>query len=286
MKKIKEEKNKKKIACKKEHRARDLSIYIIIRSLVIITLITQIIHRSWESVFVCVLTLFLLTIPTIVDKKLNIELPKMLEAIIILFIYAAEILGEIQNFYGSIAYWDTILHTINGFIMAGIGFSLIDILNERNLFAIQMSPLFVAIVAFCFSMTVGVMWEFFEYGADVLTKTDMQKDRIVATVSSVELNKEQKNKAVVIKNIKETIIKGEVNGKETEVIIQNGTLDIGLNDTMKDLIVNFIGATVFSILGYIYIKRRGKGSFILNFIPKLKQEISDKKQKILQEEKE
>ena len=258
MKKIKQEKNQKVIINKKEHKARDLSIYIIVRTLVIITLIIQIVHKSWESVFVCILTLFLLAIPIIVDRKLNIELPKMLESIIILFIYAAEILGEIQNFYGTIPYWDTILHTINGFIMAGIGFSLIDILNERNLFAIQMSPVFVAIVAFCFSMTVGVMWEFFEYGADVLTKTDMQKDRIVTTISSVELNEQKENKAVVVKNIQETIIKGEVNGEKTEIIIPNGTLDIGIHDTMKDLIVNFIGATVFSILGYIYIKRRGK----------------------------
>lgn len=283
MKKIKQEKNQKVIINKKEHKARDLSIYIIVRTLVIITLIIQIVHKSWESVFVCILTLFLLAIPIIVDRKLNIELPKMLESIIILFIYAAEILGEIQNFYGTIPYWDTILHTINGFIMAGIGFSLIDILNERNLFAIQMSPVFVAIVAFCFSMTVGVMWEFFEYGADVLTKTDMQKDRIVTTISSVELNEQKENKAVVVKNIQETIIKGEVNGEKTEIIIPNGTLDIGIHDTMKDLIVNFIGATVFSILGYIYIKRRGKGSFILNFIPKLKQEILEKKKKTLQE---
>ncbi|MGN1330140.1 MAG: hypothetical protein ACI4VN_02235 [Clostridia bacterium] len=283
MKKIKQEKKPKVIINKEEHKARDLSIYIIVRTLVIITLIIQIVHKSWESVFVCILTLFLLAIPIIVDRKLNIELPKMLESIIILFIYAAEILGEIQNFYGTIPYWDTILHTINGFIMAGIGFSLIDILNERNLFAIQMSPVFVAIVAFCFSMTVGVMWEFFEYGADVLTKTDMQKDRIVTTISSVELNEQKENKAVVVKNIQETIIKGEVNGEKTEIIIPNGTLDIGIHDTMKDLIVNFIGATVFSILGYIYIKRRGKGSFILNFIPKLKQEILEKKKKTLQE---
>lgn len=283
MKKIKQEKNPKVIINQKEHKARDLSIYIIVRTLVIITLIIQILHKSWESAFVCILTLFLLAIPIIVDRKLNIELPKMLESIIILFIYAAEILGEIQNFYGTIPYWDTILHTINGFIMAGIGFSLIDILNERNLFAIQMSPVFVAIVAFCFSMTVGVMWEFFEYGADVLTKTDMQKDRIVTTISSVELNEQKENKAVIVKNIQETIIKGEVNGEKTEIIIPNGTLDIGIHDTMKDLIVNFIGATVFSILGYIYIKRRGKGSFILNFIPKLKQEILEKKKKTLQE---
>jgi len=271
---MKKEKSKKEIISKSKHKKRDLSVYIIVRTLVVITLVAQIIHKSWDSVFVCVLTLFLLLIPSIVDKKLNIKLPSLLETIILLFIYSAEILGEIQNFYGIISYWDTILHTINGFIMAAIGFSLIDILNESKIFAIELSPIFVAIVAFCFSMTVGVMWEFFEYSMDEIMLTDMQKDRVVSTISSVELNEKKENKAVIIKNIKETKIKGEIDGKETEITIKNGTLDIGLIDTMKDLIVNFIGATVFSILGYFYIKQRGKGNFIKQFIPTLKEKIN------------
>lgn len=263
-------KKKREFISKSEHKSRDLSVYIILRTLVIVTLVLQIIHKSWESVFICVLTLGLLLIPSIVDKKLNIELPKLLEAIILLFIYSAEILGEIQNFYGIIPYWDTILHTINGFIMAGIGFSLIDILNERKIFSIELSPLFVAIVAFSFSMMIGVMWEFFEYTADQVLWTDMQKDRIVRNVSSVKLNENKENKPVIIENIEKTIIYGEINGEKQEFIIENGTLDIGLIDTMKDLEVNFLGAVIFSILGYIYIKQRGKGNFIKNFIPKLR----------------
>ncbi len=274
---MKKEKNRKELISKSKHKKRDLSVYIIVRTLVVITLIAQIIHKSWDSVFVCILTLFLLLIPSIVDKKLNIKLPSLLETIILLFIYSAEILGEIQNFYGIISYWDTILHTINGFIMAAIGFSLIDILNESKIFAIELSPIFVAIVAFCFSMTVGVMWEFFEYSMDEIFLTDMQKDRIVSTISSVELNEKKENKAVIIKNIKETKIKGEIDGKETEITIKNGTLDVGLIDTMKDLIVNFIGATVFSILGYFYIKQRGKGNFIKQFIPTVKEKINKSK---------
>ena len=154
--------------------------------------------------------------------------------------------------------------------MAAIGFSLIDILNQSEKFSIKLSPVFVALVAFCFSMTVGVMWEFFEYGMDTFTKTDMQKDRIVSTVSSVSLNENKENKPVVIKHIKESTIKGEINGKKTEIVIQNGALDIGLIDTMKDLIVNCIGAVVFSTLGYLYIKQRGDGKFIKQFIPVVK----------------
>ena len=266
----------KKEKIKKPHKVRDLSVYIVLRTLVIITMILQIVHKNWNDVFLCILTLFLLMIPSIVDKKLNIKLPTVLETIILVFIFAAEILGEIQNFYGIFKQWDTMLHTINGFIMAAIGFSLIDILNQSEKFSIKLSPVFVALVAFCFSMTVGVMWEFFEYGMDTFTKTDMQKDRIVSTVSSVSLNENKENKPVVIKHIKESTIKGEINGKETEIVIQNGALDIGLIDTMKDLIVNCIGAVVFSTLGYLYIKQRGDGKFIKQFIPVIKPKESKK----------
>ena len=122
----------KKGKVRKQHKVRDLSVYIVLRTLVIITLILQGIHRNWNDVFLCILTLFLLMIPSIIDKKLNIKLPTVLESIILLFIFAAEILGEIQNFYGIFKQWDTMLHTINGFIMAAIGFSLIDILNQKD----------------------------------------------------------------------------------------------------------------------------------------------------------
>ena len=265
----------KKGKVKKQHKVRDLSVYIVLRTLVIITMILQGIHRNWNDVFLCILTLFLLMIPSIIDKKLNIKLPTVLESIILLFIFAAEILGEIQNFYGIFKQWDTMLHTINGFIMAAIGFSLIDILNQSEKFSIKLAPVFVALVAFCFSMTIGVLWEFFEYGMDTFAKTDMQKDRIVSTVSSVELNEDKENKPVIIKNISQSTIKGEIDGKETEVVIQNGALDIGLIDTMKDLIVNCIGAVVFSTLGYLYIKQRGNGKFIKQFIPVIKSQVED-----------
>ena len=156
------------------------------------------------------------------------------------------------------------LHTLNGFLCAGVGFALIDLLNQNSK-NVKLSPIYVALVAFCFSMTIGVCWEFFEYGADVLTRTDMQKDRIVTSISSVELNPEGENKAIIVNDI----ISTEIKTKDGEsVIIENGYLDIGINDTMKDLFVNLIGAVVFSMLGYIYIKSRDKNKFVTNFIPK------------------
>lgn len=183
-----------------------LIVYLVIRILVILCMILEILKHNWDNVFLCALTLILFMIPYLVDKKLKIDLPNALDIIILLFIFSAEILGEIQNFYGIFPYWDTILHTINGFLCAAIGFSLIDILNRHEKFHITLSPFFVALVAFCFSMTVGILWEFFEYGADTLFQYDMQKDTVVQTVSSVSLNPEGKNVPVVLKNIDKTVI--------------------------------------------------------------------------------
>ena len=159
------------------------------------------------------------------------------------------------------------LHTINGFLCAAIGFSLIDILNRSPKFHLKMSPIFVALVAFCFSMTIGVIWEFFEYGSDNFTRTDMQKDRITSSISSVLINETGKNIPIKIDNIQESIIKYEENGEMKEFVINGGNLDIGLKDTMKDLMVNFIGAIVFSIIGMLYIKNRDEYKFAENFIP-------------------
>ncbi|MFW7432304.1 hypothetical protein [Vagococcus carniphilus] len=245
-----------------------LSIYFVLRLFVLLTLIRQIMLDNWGSVFICILTLILFFIPSIIEKQMGITLPKTLEAVILLFIFAAEILGEIHNFYGTVPQWDTMLHTINGFLAAAIGFSLIDILNEHERFSFKLSPFFVVMVAFCFSMTIGVLWEFFEFAGDRWLNLDMQKDRIVRKISTVELEPEGKNIPVIVDNIQKTEIYSLDNeGKTIITTIEDGYLDIGIIDTMKDLIVNFVGAVVFSILGLLYLKNRHKYGFAGQFIP-------------------
>ncbi|MBQ3126169.1 MAG: hypothetical protein IJC15_03790 [Clostridia bacterium] len=229
-------------------------------------LVARLLDRDYYAVFLCALTLLFFHIPRFVDRKLNVKLPGALESVILLFIFAAEILGEIGSFYTHIAWWDSMLHTINGFLMAAIGFALIDILNNSPKFHISLSPVFVAFVAFCFSMTVGVVWEFFEFAMDSLTATDMQKDFLVNTISSVELNPSGLNDPIRLRGITETVIRHA----DGEYVVQGGYLDIGIVDTMKDLIVNCIGAIVFSIIGYLYIIGRNKGIFAARFIPQMK----------------
>ncbi len=249
---------------------RYIALYVILRLLVIGVMILEIFRKNYTNVFTCALTLVLFMIPAIVDRRLNIKLPTVLESVILLFIFAAEILGEIQGFYVVFPYWDTMLHTINGFLMAAIGFAMIDILNQNPRFHITMSPAFVAFVAFCFSMTIGVLWEFFEYSMDTFAKTDMQKDAICETISSVELNPAGKNVPVVVTGIEETVIRGNVQGEPKEIVIPDGYMDLGLRDTMEDLLVNLIGAVIFSVIGAFYIDGRGKGRLVKNFIPQLK----------------
>lgn len=253
----------------REHKSSFI-VYMTLRVLVILMMILQIFNRNYENVFLCVLTLLLLVIPSLIQVNLKIELPTALEITILVFIFAAEILGEIQSYYIKFPVWDTALHTINGFLMAAIGFALVDILNRSKKVSFKLSPLFVSIVAFCFSMTIGVVWEFFEFSMDWFVGLDMQKDTIVNSISSVMLDSTNSNVVVHIPDITDVV----VNGKSLGL---GGYLDIGLIDTMKDLIVNFIGAVVFSIIGYFYIKNRGKGrgKVAKRFIPSLKAEEAD-----------
>ena len=254
----------------KEKRSVTL-VYILLRTSVVLVMLAQIFNRNFENVFLCVLTLLLFMMPSVMKRKLDVELPNTLEIIILLFIYAAEILGEIGAYYVTFPYWDTVLHTLNGFLCAAIGFSLVDILNRSSSERFNLSPLYMAIAAFCFSMTVGVLWEFFECTMDQLFFLDMQKDTVVSAIGSIMLDAPGGNHPVVIHNITDVIIM-QADGTQTALGL-GGYLDIGLLDTMEDLFVNFIGALTFSIIGYFYVKSRGKNKFAKRFIPVVNQEV-------------
>lgn len=244
-----------------------LTVYIVLRILVIATMIWELLRGRYENVFVCVLTLILFVIPSLLEKRLHIDLPNALEIIILLFIFAADILGEIQEYYVLVPHWDTWLHTINGFLFAAIGFSIVNIFNENKHISMSLSPLYMAIAAFCFSMTIGILWEFFEWAGDCLLGLDMQKDTVMTAISSVKLYPEGRNDPVALKNITEVIV---VMADGTQHALGlGGYLDIGLQDTMKDLLVNLIGAVVFSVIGFFYVRSKGQGRFARHFIPQV-----------------
>ncbi len=251
------------------------AVYIVLRALVVLVMVAQFFNGNFENVFLCVLTLVLFFIPSFIERTVKIDVPDTLEVIILLFIFAAEILGEIRAYYIQYPYWDTMLHTLNGFLCAAIGFSLVDILNRSDRFTFSLSPVYLAVVAFCFSMTVGVLWEFFEWGMDNFFHLDMQKDTVVHTIGTVMLDPTGGNVPQHIKGITDVIVV-TADGTQRSLGL-GGYLDIGLNDTMKDLFVNFIGALVFSVIGFFYVKSRGKGRFARRFIPRLVKESGEKK---------
>jgi len=238
-------------------------VYTLFRAVTVFVIVRNAIGGRWENCFVGFLALALFMIPPFVEKKFKLELPTVLEILAFSFVFCAEILGEIGGYYLKVPLWDTMLHTVNGFMFAAFGFCLVDILNKTKKFRFELSPAFMALVAFCFSITIGTLWEFFEFSADILLSTDMQKDFIVSTVSSVALNPSGVNTPIVI----EDIIKTTVLTSSGSVTVIDGYLDVGIVDTMKDMFVNFIGALVFSIIGFFYIKHRGRGKVASKFIP-------------------
>ena len=236
-------------------------LHLLLSAAIVLCAIRQLFNHNYENVFLCILSLFLLGVPYLFERRLGILIPNTLAIIIMLFIFCAEILGEINAFYLKVPHWDTMLHTMNGFLMAAIGLSLVDLFNRSDRFLIKLSPLFVAVVAFCFSMTIGVLWEFLEFAADYFLHTDAQKDVFLSSIHSIALNPTGQNVPVHV-DIQSLIVNGE-----DWMELYGGYLDIGLYDTIKDLFVNFIGAITFSVIGYFYVKHRGKGRFARRFVP-------------------
>ena len=252
----------------REHRSSFI-VFSILRILVLAVLVRQIMLASYESAFFCVLTLLLLYVPSWVQVKLRIELPPPLEITVLCFIFAAEILGEVNAFYVVVPNWDTMLHTLNGFLAAAVGFSMVILLNDDERLTFHLSPFFLALVAFCFSMTIGVLWEFFEFSMDYFFGFDMQKDTVIHSIHSVLLDPTRTNTVVTIPNIQDVVINGQSLGV-------GGYVDIGIIDTMKDLFVNFVGAVVFSITGFFYAKSKGRRRTpAQGFVPSKKTEEQD-----------
>ena len=234
----------------REHKSSFIVFYTL-RLLVLVVLVRQLMMRHYEAAFFCVLAIVLLYVPSWVQVRLRIELPPALEITILCFIFAAEILGEVNAFYVRVPNWDTMLHTLNGFLAAAVGFSMVLLLNDDDRLTFHLSPFFLALMAFCFSMTIGVLWEFFEFGMDWFFHTDMQRDTVVNAIYSASLDPTRSNKVVAVKGITDVVINGESLG-------MGGYLDIGLIDTMKDLLVNFVGAVVFSVTGFFYARSKGR----------------------------
>lgn len=265
-KKLKKEDIYRKI----ENKKLVFTVYILLRVAVIATMVSQAMAGNWENVYTCLLALVLFFVPSLIEHRLHIDLPDALEIIVLLFIFAAEIMGEVEEYYLKVMFWDDMLHTLNGFLFAAVGFSIINLLNRDRHVVFELSPFYMALTAFCFSMTIGVLWEFFEWGVDTFFHSDMQKDTVLQAIHSVSLHPEGRNIPVTAGDIRDVILIHS--DGSAQALGLGGYLDIGLIDTMTDLFVNFIGATVFSVIGYFYVKSKGKGKLANKLIPVVMEE--------------
>ena len=166
----------------------------------------------------CIVGLFAMLLPGMLKKRLNIIIPSNMMIVYTIFLYCAIYLGEVRSFYYTFPHWDTILHTFSGAMLGALGFSFVNFLNNTDEVPINLSPIFVSTFAFCFAVTLGVIWEIYEFTGDLVLGTNMQK-----------------------------------------FALENGVLLVGqkaLADTMKDLIVDIIGAFLMSAIGYISLKHK------------------------------
>ncbi len=239
-------------------------IYVLMGSITAAVIVLTFLQGQYESTFTAVLSLFLFLLPTFVEESFSLKLPVAMEIVAVLFVFCANILGEIAGFYVLFPFWDDMLHYTSGFIFAAFGFSLVEIFNRHTRFDFYLSPVFISLVALFFAMTVGVFWEFFEFSADLLLGTDMQKDFIVRDLSSILLGDGEKT-PVCLNGIAYSTVVTETG----ETVLIDGYLDIGLFDTMKDLFVDFLGALLFCTIGFFYTGRSKRGRIARNFIPRV-----------------
>lgn len=235
----------------KKHPVR-FAVFLLLRLAILALLTAAVIERNWSNAFFCVLTLFLFMIPSFIERSIKLEVPDALEIIVVLLVFGANIMGELEEYYVSVPGWDTMLHIVSGFVIAVVGYSLIDILNGGDRVPMKPKPIYAAVASLCFAMAISVLWEFFEYGMDCIFSTDMQKDVYVSRINSVLLNPEGHNVPVsaVIGSV-------TING-----IVWPGYIDIGLHDTMKDMLVAAGGSLAAAALVFFHVKKGGKGRFL------------------------
>ena len=149
-----------------------------IRVLLILVIVESIFTKNYMNTFVGALTFIMTFYPSILRKRFRVYLPSTLQIIITLFIFAAQFLGEIHDFYYRFPWWDNMLHCISGSVLGIIGFMFVYFLNKTHIKKTKLSPFFVALFALCFSISIGVFWEIIEFSGDRLFGLNMQKFRM------------------------------------------------------------------------------------------------------------
>lgn len=253
----------------------NLVTYIFTRMIFLFAGVLSVLRKDYLTAVLCVAALVVFMLPPVIDKKFNIELPGGLEISAAVFTFMCVLGGELGYLYARFPLWDKILHTFSGFLIAAIGLALIEIRNKHREPLQRLSPLMTVVFAFCFSVTVAVCWEVFEFAVDGFTgTTDMQADYIIDAFTSKKVGGETNPLPIVVDGIKDVVITFE-DGREALVL--HGYIDIGIADTMYDMIVAAIGSFVFCAIEFIALVKRNRHAKLISesFVPKKRESVSE-----------
>ncbi|MDR0813169.1 MAG: hypothetical protein LBO63_04095 [Oscillospiraceae bacterium] len=166
----------------------------------------------------CLLGIAIMFLPSILKKRRKLAITNRMHILFVTFLYCAIVLGEVRSFYYKVPHWDSFLHIFSGAMLGVVGFSIIDTLNDNKAIRTHMTDKFVAVFSFCFALSLGTVWEIYEFAGDCILSLNMQKFALE---------------------------------DGTPLVGQ-----LALQDTMKDLIVDAVGVLAVVVYAYLMAKRK------------------------------
>lgn len=155
-------------------RRAHLLILTVLELVMAIQLVLLIVRQEWLQVFLVVGIMALTLAPAVFRRRLPIDIPSEIQIVVVLFVFATLVLGEVRDYYERFWWWDALLHTTSGLLLGVLGFMFVYILNEDRHVDLHMRPSFVALFAFFFAVGIGALWEIFEFAMDRFFGTSMQ----------------------------------------------------------------------------------------------------------------
>ena len=253
------------------HFKRKFILYVVTRMIFILVGVVSALFEDYLTASLCAIALVFFLIPTFLYNKFNIKVPSALEISAVLFTFMCVVGGEIGHLYAQFPLWDKILHTFSGFLIAAIGLAFMDFFTKRKSSVFRLTPFFAVFFAFFFALGVEVIWEVFEYMVDTFTGfTDMQADYYINYFTSKKAGGETNPVPIIVGGIKDVVITFE-DGREALVL--HGYIDIGLADTMHDIIVGAAGALLFCVIEFVALVKRDKRMQKISesFVPRKKE---------------
>lgn len=163
-----------------------LGIALLLQLAILVLVAGSLLKQQWLTAFTGSVVFTLTFIPAIIERQLAVRLPVEFTLITCVFLYAAFALGEVGRFYHKFWWWDLMLHSFSALVMGLIGFLFIYVFYMTH--RIRMAPIYVAMVSFGFAVTIGTLWEIFEFLMDWFFGFNMQKSGLVDTMTDLLVN--------------------------------------------------------------------------------------------------